>query len=70
MLSLIGNCRVGPVDEQQVDIVQPEPLEALLDRPLQGALRTSCGRTLVVTKTSSRPIPEARMPAPTAASLS
>ena len=33
------NGRVGPVDEQKVDVVQPEPLEALFDRPLQGPLR-------------------------------
>ena len=35
MLSAIGTSGIGPMDEEKVDRVDPQPLQAVLDRTLQ-----------------------------------
>ena len=58
------------MDEVEVDGVEPEPLEAAGERLARlRRSRARCSEHFVVTKTSSRPRPEARIACPTPASL-
>ena len=59
----------GLVDQVQVEVVEPEPLQRLLEGPLGASSPASWTHSLVVTNSSSRGMPLAAMARPTASSL-
>lgn len=57
--------RVGPMNQQQVYVVQPQPLEAGFAGCASPSILCHWRLNLLVTKTSGRLIPDRRIPSPT-----